>query len=179
MPHVDMLERQLVEFGYELRESEMAERTLFGWLSGGALGTLRTTIRATDSSCTLGVFLGILDVVPEPHRYTLLLDLLELNYSHLFGRVCMFRATDPKSKTPTYGIIVAETTFFWTELTKAKLDGRTEGLYSISLAASRILAGKDGIVKANPFYKELRPSPPPVARQSLPRSDPDTEQTPG
>jgi hypothetical protein len=66
-------------------------------------------------------------------------------------------------------VIVAETSFFWRNATKSRMDARAGALHALSLAASQQLATRRAISNTNPFYERLTGSSSPVGREDFPK----------
>lgn len=157
----------LKKFGYSVDLSFSAEDSAFGNLTGGKLGDLNAMIRAREDFCNIGIILGLFDAVRERDRYSLLFDLLQLNFNHPLSRVSLFRATPLGGKDPVLGILIAETSFFWKPIPEDQFDKRVSALMAIAKAASSALAAKGAISATNPFFKELRPIESPIEREDI------------
>ena len=175
MPDVNRLEPILVGYGYRLGDPVVVGGTFSCQLGGEELGETEPYLRATELFCNVGMVVGVLDAALPRGRYSLVLDLLELNFEHPLARISMFRAPSQKNDDPHVGVLVAETSFYWSEITEEKFDGRMKALRAIAHDASELLAAKHALSKVNPFFAKLKSPQPPVERADLPM-DPSTDE---
>lgn len=153
MPAMTDLVNEFRRFGYEVPTTD-AEHQYFT-ARGGRLGELSVWVRWREEFCSVGLLIGIMEAVPVKHRYSLLVDMLELNFEHPLGRLCLARAGTSEKEAGTQ-VILAETSFFFHALTQTKLDGRMDALAALALAASKLLAVRGAITDSNPFYEQLK-----------------------
>ena len=158
MPPVNTdISERLREFGYEvIMGSSEIDRKIFE-ITGGELAEVTAFFRSDSDFCTAAFVIGVMQAVPERLRFSLLLDLLELNFGHPLASISLFRSGSQKDDSEGFYLILAQTAFFGPECTKEKVDGRLQALRAVGLAASKILAAKEGISNSNPFYPRLRP----------------------
>jgi hypothetical protein len=175
MPNMRELVTLFESNGYGVSEPTIGEHHLFGWVTGGKLDPIRAIARATDDLCNVGSIVGVFDGVPERNRYSLLTTLLELNFDHPLACISMVRApaddkdvTSPSEKSEI-GILVAETSFFWTGSTAKRLEDRMEAIRAIMFAASQQMASRGALSNTNPFYDRLRGATSPVGREGFPK----------
>lgn len=167
MPSLKRFREQLEQYGYTLRESSVDDN-LAGFLTGGRLGEVDAILRVSEKVCNVGVLLGLYESVPERRRYSLLVALLELNFEHPFAHASLFRVPDSENKDEfETAILVAESSFFWTEMTQEKFDTRIESLIALAEAASKELASRDAISMTNAFYERLKSRRSPVQRETF------------
>lgn len=158
------LKKFLMENNYALESETPAEGTIFGELSGGKLGKIRAHFRVNDDLCNVALMIGALDAVAEADRYGLLVSLMELNYKHALARVSLFRVPPRGSEQPVLAILVAESSFFWTASKPETFNTRIEALYSLAHNASKLLSVNSALSSINPFYAEMKQTPPAVER---------------
>lgn len=159
------LREQIKRFGYSLSDVTESGEGLHCQVTGPVLQPIKALLRTDSKVCNLSALIGFLDLVPEASRYSLLVDFLELNAAHLFGRISMFRTkTNETDPAPVTALIIAETSFFWVDITAEKWNTRAKAVHNIAKAASALLASRGGIASINPFYEDLKDAMPAVGR---------------
>lgn len=157
MPELVGLVHKIGEFGYACEELQQEERRVTCVVSGAQLGNMRSFLVANEEVCSVGAFLGELDQIPSHSRYSLLVDLLELNFIERLASISLLRASqDAEADPPSVPVVLAETVFFWPDISPTKFNGRMRALRHIARAASQLLAARGGLAESNPFYQELR-----------------------
>ena len=152
------ISEMLRAFGYEVRQEAETEGVFNCTLSGGALEIVFAAARCTSEVCSVGILLGVLGAARPSSRYSLLIDALELNFQHDLARISLFRIPpdDEDEENANSAVFVAETSFFWPDLTKEKLDRRMKAIVRLAYAFSQTLASRDAMVTSNPWYERLR-----------------------
>jgi hypothetical protein len=159
MSEIGDLPVKLRSFGYDLRQDQLDSHYFTATLTSGNLERIEAVLKADGAVCTVGILLGLLGAAKPSARYSLLVDALELNFSHSLARVSIFRI--PPSDDPTAeesansAVFVSETSFYWPDMTKDKFDARIEGMKSLGLAFSEVIASRDALLVSSPWYERL------------------------
>lgn len=167
MPDLSTLVARLKDYGYSCNLESVDADLLFVRISSGELKEVTAALRANQELCNVGIMLGLLQAVGERQRYGLAMALLELNFEHPLARVGLFRARAEEKDKPALGILVAESSFFWPDLTNERFDQRMKGLRAIAERASNHLAARDALSNTNPFYSHLMTTRSPVRREDF------------
>jgi len=174
MPDMKELPSLLKSLSYKLEDVAVSKEFFFGTISGGKLGEVEASLRATGDLCNVGVIVGLLDSAPERARYSLLGQMLELNFDHPLAHTSLVQAPvqpvegSSSDEPDRITLIVAESSFFWPNTIEQRLDARMTALYAIAFAASQLLASRGAISNTNPFYSRLKGASSPVGREDFP-----------
>ena len=151
-------------YGYHLESLNSAPDMDFAFISGKSLGHNSAVIRSSDKICNISIVIGILDAIPSPHKESIAIDALELNAIHPLARISALKVSGSDGQeTRYYMLLIAETSFFHTEMTQEKFDARADAVDRVGFAFSKSLSSKGFLSQHNPWYSRLQtgtePSP--------------------
>jgi hypothetical protein len=158
VPTIIEIQEKIRELGYDVVGEAKAPDAPYIDITGGPLEEVAAFVRLSQDFCVVAFFIGVMQAVPERVKYSLIFDLLELNFSHPLANICLLQTKIETSEGPTQ-LVLAQSSFFSSDINKQDLDARMRNLRAIGLAASRLFAGRDAISNVNPFYSQLKPEP--------------------
>lgn len=156
MGSLDKLKESLGLFGYEVDISKPTGGRVTGTITGGKFDSVTAAFRASEKLCNLGIMVGVVEAAKPASRMALLSDCMELNTKHPLAKVGILRIQgSDDDASAIYSILLAETSFFHTELTEHKFDSRAEAVCSMAFSASKILSIHDALPSWSSWFERL------------------------